>query len=609
MNRRDRRAALARGLAAVASAPAAIPSLVAEAALAYQQRRIADAEVACKQILARAPAHPEALNILGVVQQASGNHRLAAKTLAKAIAVNDLDAACHYNIATSYQALNERAAATKHFKKAIALGLNGKGVEPFLLQNPIIAACANRTTDDHGLPVKIDDLFTVADIGAIADNIFLRCALELTIICGVTLELFLTGLRHALLRLAINDASEPVKIADDVLGLFCSVAQQCFLNEYVFSQTADETQRAYHLREDLLQRLSARKDVPALLLAAVAAYYPLHCLPGAKSLLAPEWPKEIADLLRLQVREPLEEADDRGAVPVLTEIEDRTSLDVMRQYEENPYPRWTINPLAALARNAKADSATAGGDQTGGSEAILIAGCGTGEHPFDIAQKSPQARILAVDLSLASLAYARRKTRDEDLGNIEYAQADILKLSAIGRTFDRIEAVGVLHHLADPKAGWSVLLSLLAPGATMRVGLYSETARRSIIEARALIAGRGYEPTADGIRALRQTIVREKDEPRWRSIVQTADFYSMSGCRDIFFHVMEHRFTIPEIKSFLDQHGLRFLGFELDPKVIEKFQARFPGADALTSLDHWHAFEADNPQTFLKMYIFSVCRK
>ena len=604
INRRDRRAALARGLAGVASVPD-IPALVAEATLAYQHRRIADAEVACKQILARAPAHPEALNILGVVQQASGNHRLAAKTLAKAIALNALDAACHYNIATSYQALNEGAAAVKHFKKAIALGLNGKGVEPFLLQNPIIAACANRATDEHGLPVKIHDQFTVADIGAIADNIFLRCALESTIICGVTLEFFLTGLRHALLRLVINDASEPVKIADDVLGLFCSVAQQCFLNEYVFSQTADETQRANQLREDLLQRLSVGKDVPALLLAAVAAYCPLHCLPGAKSLLAPEWPSETADLLRLQVREPLEEADDRRAIPVLTEIEDRTSLDVMRQYEENPYPRWTINPLAALARNAKADSAAA----AGGVQDILIAGCGTGEHPFDVAQKSPQARILAVDLSLASLAYARRKTREEGLRNIQYAQADILKLSAIGRTFDRIEAVGVLHHLADPKAGWRVLLSLLAPGATMRVGLYSEAARRSIIEARALIAGRGYQPTTDGIRALRQTIVRERDEPRWRSIVQTLDFYSASGCRDIFFHVMEHRFTIPEIKSFLDQNGLRFLGFELDRKVIDKFQARFPGADALTSLDHWHAFEADNPQTFLKMYIFSVCRK
>ena len=48
-----------------------------------------------------------------------------------------------------------------------------------------------------------------------------------------------------------------------------------------------------------------------------------------------------------------------------------------------------------------------------GQETFLIAGCGTGEHPFDVAQKSPQARLLAVDLSLASLAYARRKTREE----------------------------------------------------------------------------------------------------------------------------------------------------------------------------------------------------
>jgi ubiquinone/menaquinone biosynthesis C-methylase UbiE len=158
----------------------------------------------------------------------------------------------------------------------------------------------------------------------------------------------------------------------------------------------------------------------------------------------------------------------------------------------------------------------------------------TGEHPFDIAQKSPDESILAVDLSRVSLAYARRKTREESLRNIEYAQADILNLSTIGRTFDRIEAVGVLHHLADPKAGWRVLLTLLAPKGTMRVGLYSEAARRPIVEARAIVAERGYFPSAEGIRALRQTIIREKDELRWKSLIQTIDFYSMSGCRDMF---------------------------------------------------------------------------
>jgi hypothetical protein len=83
----------------------------------------------------------------------------------------------------------------------------------------------------------------------------------------------------------------------------------------------------------------------------------------------------------------------------------------------------------------------------------------------------------------------------------------------------------------------------------------------------------------------------------------------MSGCRDMFFNVMEHRLTIPDIKSFLDSEGLSFLGFELDPKVMEKFQRQNPAAAALTDLDAWAAFEAANPQTFLNMYLFSICKK
>jgi ubiquinone/menaquinone biosynthesis C-methylase UbiE len=609
MNRRDRRAALARGKAAATSSAPDIPALVAEATLAYQQGRIVEAEVACKQILSRAPGHAEALNILGIVYQASGNHRFAIKTLAKAIAANDLNAACHYNIATSYEAIGDRAGAARHFKKAIALGLDGPGVEPFLLQNAVIVECASRMTDTLGRPVKNDDLLEARDIAAIAGNTFLRCALESTIIRGVTLELLLTALRHALLRVAAANIADPGKVGDDVIGIFCALAQQCFLNEYVFAAAVDETRRVEELRELLGPRLSDGGDVPALLLAAVAAYFPLHSVTGAKSLLAAPWPRDVAGLLRLQVREPLEEAEDRRAIPVLTAIEDRTSLEVMRQYEENPYPRWTVNPLAMLGGDRKADIAAVVGEEARRGREILIDGCGTGEHPFEVAQKSPTARILAIDLSLVSLAYARRKTREEGLRNIEYAQADILNLSTLGRTFDRIEAVGVLHHLADPKAGWRVLLSLLAPGGVMRVGLYSEAARRAIVAARALIAERGYRPTAEGIRALRQAIIRERNEPRWQSLVKTVDFYSLSGCHDMFFNVMEHRLTIPEIKTFLDNNELSFLGFELDAKVIDEFRARHPSADALRDLDAWDAFEADHPQTFRNMYVFSIAKK
>ena len=70
---------------------------------------------------------------------------------------------------------------------------------------------------------------------------------------------------------------------------------------------------------------------------------------------------------------------------------------------------------------------------------ILVAGCGTGQHALFTASRFLNARMFAVDLSLSSLCYALRKTNELGLSNIEYAQADILELSSLGRQFDLIE--------------------------------------------------------------------------------------------------------------------------------------------------------------------------
>jgi hypothetical protein len=60
-----------------------------------------------------------------------------------------MDAACHYNLATSYQALGERGAAATHFRKAIGLGLSGENVESFLLRNSVITECIREMSDKH----------------------------------------------------------------------------------------------------------------------------------------------------------------------------------------------------------------------------------------------------------------------------------------------------------------------------------------------------------------------------------------------------------------------------------------------------------------------------
>ena len=216
----------------------------------------------------------------------------------------------------------------------------------------------------------------------------------------------------------------------------------------------------------------------------------------------------------------------------------------------------------------------------------------------------PNAKVLAIDMSLSSLAYARRKAREAKVPNIEFAQADIMNLAAIGRRFDKIEVIGVLHHLVDPLAGWRILLSLLRPGGVMIVGLYSVSARKGINAARAIVFERGYRPTPEGIRTCRQELIRDN----WlrRELGSIHDFFTMSDCRDMLFHVMEHQFTIARINAFVTEQRLSFLGFNIDKANLEKFQGEFPGPNALVDLDRWERFEAANPLTFIQTYLFWV---
>ena len=586
---------------------AGIADLAAEANRCYRQGCIREAQEICHQILVREPTHVQSLNLLGIIAQVSGDHRFAVKMFTKALAADELNAACHYNIGNSYQPLGRRTDAIAHFNKALAIGMAEKTAADLILQSPAVAACVGRIARQWPLKVKSDELFGAKGLASLADDLFLRCAMEAMILQSVELEALLGYARAELLALALGQGADASEIEDDIVAFACSLAQQCFINEYIYARPAEETQLAIKLRDRLLQNLTAGVAITPLILAAVAAYFPLHTLPTAAALLRRDWPAVAAGLLRQQVREPLEEARDRGVIPALTSVKNSVSLRVMRQYEESPYPRWSINPLAAFAID-QAEGKTVPTAERQAELEILIAGCGTGLHAVQVAQIYPNARLLAVDISLASLAYARRKTRELGLRNIEYAQADLLELDTIGRTFDRIESVGVLHHLAEPKTGWRVLLSLLRPGGEMRVGLYSEAARRPIVEARAHIAERDYRATAEDIRKCRQEIIREAR--RWKMLIGARDFYSMSGCRDLLFNVMEHRFTISEIAAFLNDNGLSFLGFEFfdDPSIIERFQKQFRGPAALNNLDQWAAFEADNPETFWGMYLF-ILRK
>jgi hypothetical protein len=145
-----------------------------------------------------------------------------------------------------------------------------------------------------------------------------------------------------------------------------------------------------------------------------------------------------------------------------------------------------------------------------------------------------------------------------------------------------------------------VLLSLLRPNGVMKLGFYSAVARRNLPD-----LGGDAAMTADAVRTARQALA-ERDDEQSREALRAPDFYSISSCRDLLFHVQERRLLLNEIADFLCGNGLKFLGFAIDEAVVAAYRRRFPNDMAAVDLAQWQDFENDNPDTFSGMYQFWV---
>lgn len=456
--------------------------------------------------------------------------------------------------------------------------------------------------------LSAQDLSGDSGLVAMVSNPLLNAMLISAAICDISLERFLITIRATLLDAAeITTSSNST--SNSKLDFYCALARQCFINEHVYACTDEEVARSTVLRDAVVAALDQNVEIPVLWVVAVAAYFPLNKLPDSERLLQRAWPDAVAAMLVQLVAEPAEERRLRATMPQLTVIEGDVSLAVRDMYEENPYPRWikrlsiekpeTVNgllrphfPIPFQPLDKERDFE------------VLIAGCGTGQHSISTAQKFKDAHVLAIDLSLSSLSYAKRKSQELGSMNVDYAQADIMKLDELNRSFDVIESGGVLHHLGDPWAGWRILLSLLRPGGVMCIALYSEAARRDVVRGRELIAQRGYASTLEGIRQCRQELMGADASEGFDRLVKLNDFYSTSDCRDLLFHVQEHRMTLLQIDAFLCENNLVFLGFQANAEALAAYKSRFPNDLAATNLRQWHQFEEENPYTFIGMYQF-----
>lgn len=450
---------------------------------------------------------------------------------------------------------------------------------------------------------KIEKYYKLEDlIKEIYNNKILFELLKITPLTNLRIENLLKYLRSKIL---FN--LKKIKNRKFAIKLMEAIAIQCFINEYIYSVSKNEKECIKKLENVIEKNLNNENKVDL----------EISCLASYKALNNYNWAKEIINyqnifnLSKIQILEPIREKKLQNLILNKVKILNPVSIQVKDQYENNPYPRWNKISLNITSKNPidffeninikfKKNKI-----KNWKNINVLVAGCGTGQHALTTAAKFKNSYVTAIDLSLKSLSYAKRKAEELKLNNIEFIQLDILDLISFKKKYHIIESVGVLHHMENPFKGWEILSKILHSNGLMFVGLYSKLARKHIEKFRKEFGNLNLTINDNNIVNLREEIIKSNNKDN-ELIKQSSDFYSLSNLRDLLFHVQEKRFDILEIEEYLKKLNFKFCGFQ-NKELIKLFKNHYKNDDVY-DLKFWDQYEKLNPRSFSGMYQF-WCQK
>jgi len=596
-----------------------------------------------KTALSLKPNYSDLLINIGIVFSQKGEYQQAIENFEKSIASNPNSPLAYLNLAITYNLINKKNDAITSIAQSIRLAPDNDEVfynfgiflqgykfdnEIPYLSSLILSLLHKknfvRPLEIMNLIIQIikKDIFLLNILdnlkhGKVNQNLeeiifkinqvpLLIEVLKISPISNLEIENLLIEIRRSIL-IDIENLSHN----KEILKFTAILATQCFLNEFIYYEQQDEKDKIKKLEIKISSEINAGYEPNFLNISILASYRPLSNYNWIDSL---SFPKECNDLQIQQVDEIREEKKFKNQIEIYNSIKNNISQKVKAQYEVNPYPRWKNDAKSALSPksmvqifkdlNLKFSKKSL---PENNQKDILIAGCGTGQQIISVCSRYKNCNVFAIDISLSSLAYAKRKTIEFGYSNVKFMLIDILDLPSLDKKFDLIECCGVLHHMGDPLRGWKVLTECLKPKGFMKIGLYSDLARRDIKYVRQEIMKMDIPLTSDGIKSFRHKI-KQSYEKHHKNIFKQGDSFSLSNFRDLLFHVQEYRYTIPEIQNCMDTLNLKFCGFEVGNEKFKNFNNINSKKEDIYNLNKWHIFEEKYPHTFIGMYQF-YCQK
>lgn len=217
---------------------------------------------------------------------------------------------------------------------------------------------------------------------------------------------------------------------------------------------------------------------------------------------------------------------------------------------------------------------------------VLVAGCGTWQAS-KYALCHPAARVVAIDISPASIGHTRELAEKFDLNNLELRELAIESVGELDRQFDLIMCTGVLHHMADPDAGLAALRPMLKPDGAMHLMVYAPYGRAGVYMFqeynRRLGVGTSKEEMDDLIAVLQAL---PKFHPLLEEQGGSREFPNHPMLADALLNPRDRAYSVPQLFDYVERHDLRLTRFYWQAEYLPQCGsiAKTPHAERLAAL-------------------------
>lgn len=415
----------------------------------------------------------------------------------------------------------------EQYQKALELDLFTLFAHPDLPHERLgsFAAALISKKYDLGSPDAMIDLQTVAEDPLVYFSL-LNCTLP-----DPYVDEFIALLRQTILLESIETGT----LRDELQVLAIAIGVYNERNNYALIADPLEQEKVAYLDQLLIHTLHHEwtiEDVSGALIIAgmYQAFFSQNYAVKLTAIVLEDWPSALQPLMQAALYRRANREAFKQQFP-----EKKDTLLLAKEDLPAPFPRWQnldfFNQQSLkqeLVNNFHLDEALMPERLL-----LLVAGKNAAQRAFEYGHHFTDVDILAVESNLENLAECHLRTAEEKLTNVVFWPPSLAEQFLNDGNTIHFASVSHDSKLINPYF-FSLIERSLHKEGVMNIKL-SEPLDPASADIRDLVYNQELKDTSANIRALRSTILSDKDSAYWSNLIHEEYFYSVDGCREAWF--------------------------------------------------------------------------